>query len=214
MTEKTTRDHIVEAADALFYRRGYEHTSFADIAGAVRISRGNFYYHFRTKDEILGAVIDARMADTRAMLDAWERAGETPAARIRCFIRMLVANRADIKRYGCPVGTLATELAKLEHDARAGANRLFTLFRAWLRRQFALLGHAADADALAMHLLARSQGVATLANAFGDEAFIAAEVKHMEAWLEALMTGAGRAPVRRPGVRGRGAKTARALKKG
>ena len=214
MTDKTTRDHIVEAADALFYRRGYAHTSFADIAGAVRISRGNFYYHFRTKDEILDAVIGARIAETRAMLEAWERSGETPAGRIRCFIRMLVANRADIRRYGCPVGTLATELAKLEHGARAGANRLFALFRAWLRRQFALLGHEVDADALAMHLLARSQGVATLANAFRDEAFIAAEVRHMEAWLEALAAGAGRAPARRPGVRGRGAKFGRALKKG
>ncbi|MEK9971095.1 MAG: helix-turn-helix domain-containing protein, partial [Ferrovibrio sp.] len=53
MGDRTTRDDIVEAADGLIYRRGYDHTSFADIADAVRISRGNFYYHFRTKDEIL-----------------------------------------------------------------------------------------------------------------------------------------------------------------
>ncbi|HJT14208.1 MAG TPA: TetR/AcrR family transcriptional regulator, partial [Dongiaceae bacterium] len=44
MTDKTTRDHIVEAADHLFYRQGYEHTSFSDIADDVQISRGNFYY--------------------------------------------------------------------------------------------------------------------------------------------------------------------------
>ncbi|MDD9913854.1 MAG: helix-turn-helix domain containing protein, partial [Rhodospirillaceae bacterium] len=37
----------------LFYRHGFDHTSFADIAEAVQISRGNFYYHFRTKDDIL-----------------------------------------------------------------------------------------------------------------------------------------------------------------
>ena len=52
MSDKTTRDQIVEAADRLFYRQGYEHTSFADIADAVQISRGNFYYHFKSKDEI------------------------------------------------------------------------------------------------------------------------------------------------------------------
>lgn len=199
MTDKTTRDHIVDAADALFYRRGYGHTSFADIADVVRISRGNFYHHFKTKDEILGAVIAARAAETRVMLEQWERAGQTPAGRIRCFIRMLVANRADIKRYGCPVGTLSTELAKLDHRARGGANELFGLFRGWLRRQFELLGRA-DADALAMHLLARSQGVAALANAFRDEAFIAAEVGQMEAWLEVVAAGAVR---RTPGRRAR-----------
>ncbi|MGE5145831.1 MAG: TetR/AcrR family transcriptional regulator, partial [Candidatus Eiseniibacteriota bacterium] len=99
------------------------------------------------------------------------------------FIHMLIDNRADIKRYGCPVGTLATELAKLNHGARGEANRLFTLFRTWLCEQFALLGPKADADGLAMHLLARSQGVATLANAFHDEAFIRQEVQGMDDWL-------------------------------
>lgn len=180
---RTTRDQIVEAADLLFYQQGYEHTSFSDIANAVQISRGNFYYHFKTKDEILDAVIEARLANTRHMLERWEREGKTPADRIRSFIHILIANRADIKRFGCPVGTLTTELAKLEHPSQEEANRLFTLFRTWLRRQFTLLGRKTDADALALHILARSQGVATLAAAFHDEKFIRQEVKQMEAWL-------------------------------
>lgn len=184
MRDKTTRDHIVEAADQLFYRRGYEHTSFADIADVVRISRGNFYHHFQSKDEILDAVINARLGDTRKTLERWEIEGKQPADRIRSFIRMLIANRSDIKRYGCPVGTLCTELAKLDHASQAEANKLFTLFRTWLRRQFTLLGREADADALAMHLLARSQGVATLANAFHDEKFIKHEVEQMFDWLK------------------------------
>jgi AcrR family transcriptional regulator len=183
MSDKTTREHIVDAADQLFYRQGYEHTSFSDIADDVQISRGNFYYHFKTKDEILDAVIDARLAHTRRMLDQWEAAGKDPADRIRSFIHMLVANRADIKRYGCPVGTLRTELAKLNHAAQGEAGKLFALFRAWLRRQFVALGRTQDADALAMHLLARSQGVATLANAFQDDKFIRHEVELMYDWL-------------------------------
>jgi len=78
MGTNTTRDHIVEAADHLFYQQGYEHTSFSDIADAVQISRGNFYYHFKTKDEILDAVIEARLANTQKMLDQWERDGQIP----------------------------------------------------------------------------------------------------------------------------------------
>ena len=184
----TTRDHIVAAADQLFYQRGYEHTSFSDIADAVQISRGNFYYHFKTKDEILDAVIEARLAGTRDVLHRWETEGRTPAHRIRNFINILIVNRTDIKRFGCPVGTLTTELAKLGHPSQAGANQLFTLLRTWLRRQFALLGREADADALAMHLLARSQGVATLAAAFHDERFIRQEVKQMNDWLDSCLT--------------------------
>jgi AcrR family transcriptional regulator len=192
VNEKTTRDHIVEAADRLFYRRGFEHTSFADIAAAVRISRGNFYYHFKSKDEILDAVIRARLAGTRTMLAQWEIEGKNPAERIRSFIHILIANRRQISRYGCPVGTLCAELAKLNHAARAEANGLFALFRTWLRRQFALLGRKTDADELAMHLLARSQGVATLANAFRDEKFIRHEVQQMCDWLQSCAARGGR----------------------
>jgi TetR/AcrR family transcriptional repressor of nem operon len=183
MSSKTTREQIVEAADRLFYQQGFEHTSFADIADLVGISRGNFYYHYKSKDEILLAVINARLAKTGQMLEQWEIEGGTPEDRIRSFIDILVANRSDIRRYGCPVGTLCGELAKLGHQSQAEANKLFTLFRTWLARQFALLGREADADALAMHLLARSQGVATLASAFQDEDFIRQEVGELQRWL-------------------------------
>lgn len=57
MHGRVIRDHIVAAADPLFYRQGFEHTSFAAIADAVQISRGNFYYYFKSKDKILDAVI-------------------------------------------------------------------------------------------------------------------------------------------------------------
>jgi AcrR family transcriptional regulator len=191
MDGKTTRDHIVEAADQLFYRQGYEHTSFSDIADAVRISRGNFYYYFKTKDEILDAVIGLRLANTRRMLEEWENNSENPAGRIRSFIQILITNREKIMLYGCPVGTLSAELAKLDHISQAEANKLLTLFRSWLSRQFILLGREADADGLAMHLLARSQGVATLANAFHDEKFIEQEVRQMHAWLDACTESAG-----------------------
>jgi AcrR family transcriptional regulator len=197
MSDKTTRDHILEAADRLFYRQGYEHTSFSDIADAVQISRGNFYYHFKSKDEILDAVIDVRLANTKKMLERWEIEGKQPADRIRSFIHILIANRADIKRYGCPVGTLCSELTKLNHASQAEANKLFTLFRTWLRRQFTLLGRGADADALAMHLLARSQGVATLASAFHDEKFIKQEVEQMCDWLRSRTESAAGKHVRR-----------------
>jgi AcrR family transcriptional regulator len=192
MSDKTTHDQIVEAADRLFYRQGYEHTSFTDIAGVVQISRGNFYHHFKSKDEILEAVIEARLAATRKMLERWESEGERPADRIRSFIQILIANGADIQRYGCPVGTLCTELSKLNHVSAGEANRLFELFRTWLGRQFTLLGREMDADRLAMHLLARSQGVATLANAFHDRKFVEQEVEQMLEWLSSCTEGTKR----------------------
>ncbi|WP_178022103.1 TetR/AcrR family transcriptional regulator [uncultured Paenibacillus sp.] len=187
MKGKATREHIINSADRLFYERGYEHTSFADIADSVQISKGNFYYYFKSKDEILDAVIQVRLENTRNMLMRWEEDGERPEDRIKSFIHILTANRTDIQMYGCPVGTLCTELTKLNHASQPEAVELFNLFRTWLGRQFTLLGREAEADELAMHLLARSQGVATLAQAFRDEKFIRHEIEQMCDWLSSLL---------------------------
>ncbi len=184
MSKKSTRERIIEVADRLFYQQGFEYSSFSDIADGVGISRGNFYYHFKTKDEILDAVIARRISVRNTMLERWEIEGEFPEDRIASFINILNENCSKIKRYGCPIGTLCSELAKLNHSSQAGAGRLFTLFRVWLRRQFVELGRRADADELAMYLLARSQGVATLGNAFNDEKYIRREVKQMHDWLK------------------------------
>ena len=185
MSAADTRVQIVEAADRLFYEHGFEATTFGDIASATGLSRGNFYYHFRTKDEILDAAIELRLANTSAMLAAWDHTSPRPADRIRSFIEILIVNRTKIMGHGCPVGTLCAELSKLNHPAATASAGLFRLFRDWLKLQFVALGRTDAADALALHALMRSQGVATLATAFKDETFIRREVADLKAWLDA-----------------------------
>lgn len=187
MSEDTTRERIVAEADRLFYECGYDNTSFAAIADAVGISRGNFYYHFKSKDEILDAVIDARMDNTRQMLQTWDEQSDVAAERIRSFVRMVVTNQSQIMRHGCPIGTLCTELAKLSHPAQPRVHQLFNLFRVWLRQQFRLLGRKADADALALHVLGFSQGVAVLAMALQDKRYVQQEVARMSEWLDGIV---------------------------
>ncbi|QKG69981.1 TetR/AcrR family transcriptional regulator [Erythrobacter mangrovi] len=182
----STRDAIVEAADKLFYENGFDHTSFAHVAEAVGISRGNFYHHFKSKDEILEAVIDRRVSDRLAMLEQWDGVGETPQARLECFVRLLSTNREKIRRHGCPLGTLSSELAKLDHPLGPEAKRLFDLFRSWIRRQIEAFGRIEDADLLALQLLSMSQGATTLANVYPDEAILDLEIQRMLDWIADL----------------------------
>ncbi|CTQ54407.1 Toluene efflux pump ttgABC operon repressor [Roseibium album] len=183
MAAKTTRRQIVDAADDLFYSGGFSQTSFADIAAAVKISRGNFYYHFKSKDEILDAVIGKRLDDREKLLASWDQTAESPASRIECFIKIVIVNQAKIMAYGCPVGTLTAELTKLDHASKEKANKIMALFRDWLTRQFEELGCVDFADEHALHVLSWSQGVATLAQTFKDETFVQREVRQIVSWL-------------------------------
>ena len=115
-----TRQKIVEAANRLFYHKGYNQTSFSDVVDAAGVPRGNIYYYFKTKDEILEAAIKHRTERITQMLEGWTGSYRTPIDRLHRFIDIL-SNSADaIMRYGCPMGTLNTELGRIRRTAGAG----------------------------------------------------------------------------------------------
>ncbi|MCK0071233.1 TetR/AcrR family transcriptional regulator [Kordiimonas laminariae] len=184
MTKETTRERIITVADNLFYEQGFDHTSFADIAGETSISRGNFYHHFKTKDQILEAVIELRLKNTLAMIKEWEAASHCAKERIKSYITILDRNKNKIAKHGCPVGTLTSELAKLSHDAQGSANKIFSLFDEWLQIQFIDIGLNDEAELLSQHVLARSQGIATLYNTFQSDTFLKKEISLLLEWLE------------------------------
>jgi AcrR family transcriptional regulator len=179
---ESNRQRIVEAADRLFYRRGYNQTSFQDISDETGIPRGNFYYYFKTKDDILDAVVDARIAELESWLKHCESETEDPRERVLLFISIIDQKQADTLQSGCPVGTLKSELAKDTPELQQKATRAFSLFRDWLKQQFAALG-LSDVDNLSMDLLARMQGIALLACAFKDSDFIQRSHNELREWV-------------------------------
>lgn len=54
--KKDTRQTIIEKAFELFYEKGYEDTTIADIIERSGVARGSFYYHFKGKDELLDSI--------------------------------------------------------------------------------------------------------------------------------------------------------------
>ena len=178
------RQRIVEAADQLFYQQGYEKTSFNDIASAVNISRGNFYYHFKSKDEILSAVIDNRMSGIKQMICQWEQEYPDAKQSILFYIDILCENQENIEKHGCPIGGMCSELSKLNHASQSDANSMYVVFRDWLTEKFKQLGQGKKSPQLAMHLLARTQGIATISHSFEDRRFLLQEVKLLKQWLD------------------------------
>ncbi len=51
------KDELIETAERIFLEKGYDRTAVSDIVKAVGVAQGTFYYHFRSKEDILGAII-------------------------------------------------------------------------------------------------------------------------------------------------------------
>ena len=184
-----TRQRIVEAANRLFYHKGYNQTSFSDVVDAAGVPRGNIYYYFKTKDEILEAAIRYRVERISLMLEGWNGTYRTPIERLQRFIAILTNSADAIMRYGCPMGTLNTELGKDQDALQEQAENLFKLFESWLSDQFAELGFAGRARELALRLMAHGQGISVMAHVHSDPAFLARETAHLRNWLDRLADG-------------------------
>lgn len=183
--EKTRAD-LVDCASRLFYEHGYDGTSFSDIVAASGLQRGNIYHYFKTKDEILLAVVARHLAEFRALLLGWEAEHADPKARLAALVNMIVGRGPDLVEFGCPLGTLNSELAKDRRDLQQAACTLFNLLRDWLAAHFVELGRGDEAEDLALHLLARAQGIALMAHVYHDPAFLAREAAGLKAWIVAL----------------------------
>lgn len=180
------RRQIVEATDELLYHKGYNQMSFSDIAEASGIPRGNLNYHFKTKDEVLAAVTDYRLGQMREMLADWDTALSTPLERLKRFAHIPLNEAKQVTRFGCPMGSLNTELGKTQQPLQSISRRQMDLFREWLGEQFSAYLPDENADQLALHLLVLTQGVAVVAHIYADVALLKREVAAIEAWLEGL----------------------------
>ena len=116
------RDRLVAGAGETIYRQGVEATTIADIAEVADVPVGNVYYYFKTKDELVAATIDAYVQEDHELLSSIEQQHRTPRARLKGLVRLLVSQSDRVVLYGCPRGSLCSELEKQDNDlARACA---------------------------------------------------------------------------------------------
>ena len=81
------RGRLLATAARLFREKGYERTTVRDLAAAVGIQSGSIFHHFRSKEEILKAVMTDTIHLITHRMRAAVQAGATPLARLRSLIR-------------------------------------------------------------------------------------------------------------------------------
>lgn len=112
-----TRRAIADAALHLFDERGYEETTISDIAAAADISPRTFFSYFPSKDDVVFAEMDERLAEVRAGL-AERPEGETPLATFHRVVEALLkAIVAEDGEYGAIQVTLIRERPSLQAQA-------------------------------------------------------------------------------------------------
>lgn len=107
-----TRLTILQKAFELIYSKGYQTTSIDEIIATTQVTKGAFYYHFKTKDEMGVAIIEEILKPT--MLGSFIKPIENSENPIEDFYNMisylLLEDPLLEAKYGCPVGNLTQEM--------------------------------------------------------------------------------------------------------
>ena len=129
---RSTREAIIEAATRLMHVRGYQNTSLDDVLRASGAGKGNFYHHFRSKEDLGFAILDQLVGwfVERTLEPCFSDAAAPRLDQVRCFLdRVLEAQRKSNCVGGCAMGNLASELSDVHEGFRARLASVFTLWR-------------------------------------------------------------------------------------
>jgi len=178
------RQRLVEGACLVLHQQGVEKTTLADIAQAADVPVGNVYYYFKTKDELVQAAIDAHAQHIQTLLASFDR-HRTPKTRLKALLRALTDQRELAARYGCPHGTLCSELNKRDDDLERDAATLMQDLIDWVEQQFRSMGRR-DARDLAVAMIASYQGIMLLTNTFREPELVVREARRLNRWIDSL----------------------------
>ncbi|HEX5528271.1 MAG TPA: TetR/AcrR family transcriptional regulator, partial [Methylomirabilota bacterium] len=126
-----TRDQILNAAARLIHVQGYQSTSLDDVLRESGVGKGNFYYYFKSKEDLGYAIIDRITQGfvERSLGPAFADASADPVEQIHGFLdRVLEAQRQRKCVGGCVMGNLAAELSDVHEGFR---QRLAGIFDVW-----------------------------------------------------------------------------------
>jgi AcrR family transcriptional regulator len=131
---EATRDKILDAANRLFYGKGIRAVSVDAVAEKAGVTKKTFYYHFRSKDDLIAAYLTSRDQPNLATFAKWfEEADGSLADKVQALFVHIARSARSPKWKGCGFLRTAAELADLPgHPAvKIGAGHK-KKFEAWL----------------------------------------------------------------------------------
>lgn len=138
---ESARGRLLQVSAHLFRNKGYERTTVRDLASAVGIQSGSIFHHFKSKDEILRAVMEETIvyntALMRAALAEAATVRERVLALIRCELQSIMGGSGEA------MAVLVYEWRSLSEQGQAAVLALRDVYeQLWLQ----VLGEAKEAD--------------------------------------------------------------------
>lgn len=123
---EATRLNILQKAFELIYVKGYQTTSIDEIIATTKVTKGAFYYHFKTKDEMGLAIINELLINNfkSIFIDPLQNYDQPLESIYNLLHNVLMENDLLKVAYGCPASNFTQEMAPWHTDFTKALNKL------------------------------------------------------------------------------------------
>ncbi|MGJ8559359.1 MAG: TetR/AcrR family transcriptional regulator [Litorimonas sp.] len=196
------REKLLIAARDMIRQKGFSATTVDKLCQDAGVTKGAFFHHFKTKED-LGVAVANFWSDTTSVLfaDAAYHSAETPLARILAYIDFRKSIMSgEIAEWTCLVGTLSQEIYETSPAIRAACEASIFGHAATLTKDFeAALNDLSSPPALpaksyALHTQAVLQGAFILAKASGDQSVAHDSIDHLKRYIQLTFAQSGESP--------------------
>ncbi len=189
---KKAREVLMEATSALFLERGFGGTSVEAICERAELSKGSFFYHFKSKEDATRATLEWFFEASREQLAASGfESKQDPVERLMTYLagvtRLAAAGTGP---QGCLLGALSLELSSTHPEIRTQIDGYFDLWAASLTELIRdALGDRDDqrARSLADHFIATLEGSLLLAGSKQDLSIVESGICHFRDYVAQLI---------------------------
>ena len=144
-----TKEKIIRQAAGLFWAKGYTATGVQDVLTAAGVTKGSFYFYFKSKKDVGFAAADFYETQVLGMMEVFAAREGTWESFIRSVVSVMIEEAEAGHFYGCPFSVLGMEIAITEPDlAKAflqGLEKIRALFQKVLLRSGIAEGQAESA---------------------------------------------------------------------
>ena len=186
--EQPTREKILDAVFKLVYINGYNGTSMAMILKECGIPKGSLYHFFKSKKEMVLAVVKERISprmDEFYALDVVD--GEEGIETIIVAI-LRVAKKDVLVSYGCPLNRLNQEMSPVDADFEVAINGIYERLtsKIVILLENSSLQESVDVNSLAEYIIAGVWGVLSLSPEQSSKKRYLSTVNHLITYLKSL----------------------------
>lgn len=189
-----TRLYILQKAFELIYTKGYQATSIDAIIAATHVTKGAFFYHFKTKDEMGVAIIEDILKPTMLthFIEPMKKSAD-PKKDIYKMMKQLLFEIPELRvEYGCPAGNLTQEMTPWNS---AFSTALTELVNQWKNALIFNINKARtngkfrkniDAEQTALFIMSGYWGIRNIGKLYNSSECYKPYLKELKRYLEGL----------------------------